>query len=56
MIHANIPLQEVWVHVQRVGKVETCPDCGKPDIRPALEHEIAEFHSYQQELESRSHA
>lgn len=38
------------------GKVETCPDCGKPDIRPALEHEIAEFHSYQQEFESRSHA
>ena len=40
----------------RVGKVETCPDCGKPDIRPALEHEIAEFHSYQQEFEPRSHA
>ena len=38
------------------GKVETCPDCGKPDIRPELEHEIAEFHSYQQEFESRSHA
>lgn len=38
------------------GNIETCPDCGKPDIRPALEHEIAEFHSYQQELESRSHA
>ena len=24
-------------------RVETCPDCGKPDIRPALEHEIQEF-------------
>lgn len=27
----------------RVGEVETCPDCGKPDIRPAKEHEIQEF-------------
>ena len=27
----------------RVGKIETCPDCGKPDIRPALEHEIQKF-------------
>ena len=40
----------------RVGKVETCPDCGKPDVRPALEHEIAEFHSHQQEFGAKSHA
>lgn len=32
----------------RVGKVETCPDCGKPDIRPALEHEIQEFRENQE--------
>ena len=38
------------------GKVETCPDCGKPDVRPALEHEIAEFHSHQQEFGAKSHA
>lgn len=28
---------------KRVGKVESCPDCGKPDVCPALEHEVQEF-------------
>ena len=25
-----------------------CPDCGKPDVRPALEQEIAEFYRNQE--------
>lgn len=30
----------------REGKVDSCPDCGKPNIRPATEQEIKEFKSY----------
>lgn len=33
---------------KREGKVESCPDCGKPDVRPALEQEIAEFYRNQE--------
>ena len=32
----------------QIGKAETCPDCGKPDIRPALEYEIQEFRDTQE--------
>lgn len=28
---------------KREGEVTTCPDCGKPDIRPATEQEIEDF-------------
>lgn len=28
---------------KREGKPEQCPDCGKPEIRVALKHEIVEF-------------
>ena len=31
---------------KREGMVESCPDCGKPDIRPATEAEIEEFQRY----------
>lgn len=37
---------------KRVGKVETCPDCGKPDVRLALEHEVSEFQKNQREFEA----
>lgn len=30
----------------REGKVDSCPDCGKPDIRPVTEQEIQEFKNY----------
>lgn len=29
----------------------TCPDCGKRDIRPALESEVSEFNARQNENE-----
>lgn len=31
------------------GKVETCPDCGKPDIRPATKEEIEDFKHFSDE-------
>ena len=31
----------------RVGKIETCPDCGKPFIREATEKEKREYKKYQ---------
>lgn len=31
---------------KREGKVDSCPDCGKPDVRPATEAEIKEFQRY----------
>lgn len=30
---------------------DACPDCGKPDIRPALENEVNEYHARQKENE-----
>ena len=31
---------------RREGQVDSCPDCGKPNISPATEQEIEEFKSY----------
>lgn len=28
----------------------SCPDCGKPAVRPATESEIREYHKIQEEL------
>lgn len=34
---------------KRESAVDACPDCGKPEVRPALEREIEEFQRMQDE-------
>ena len=34
---------------KREGEVDSCPDCGKPDIRLATDEEIEEFNRYLKE-------
>ena len=36
---------------QRAGKVEACPDCGKPDLREATKKEKDEYIKHQAEYE-----
>ena len=36
---------------RRAGKVETCPDCGKPAVREATKKEITEYRKNQDEYE-----
>lgn len=34
---------------KREGRQESCPDCGKPEVRPALKEEIEEYKKNQSE-------
>jgi len=35
---------------ERVGKVDACPDCGKPAVREASKKEQAEYRMIRQEM------
>lgn len=35
---------------ERAGEIESCPDCGKPNIRAAKQEEIIEFQRIREEL------
>ena len=36
---------------ERTGRVDACPDCGKPSVREATEKEAAEYIRYRAEFD-----